>query len=147
VVGYGLRAVPTVMLRIRAERDRIVRFLLTGVCGALLNVALFVGFHRGLGVDYRIAVVLAYGLSYVFSFVVNRSWTFAATDGHAGRQAVRFVLVSAVATGAALAFTIVAVEAGGLPKNVAEAGSALLAAPLAFALHRRITFAAAPEPA
>jgi putative flippase GtrA len=129
--------------RIRAERASIVRFLTTGVFGALLNVGLFDVFSRGLDVDYRIAVVLAFAFSYLFTFVAHRSWTFSATDGHVGHQGVRFVVVSAVSIVCALILTVVAVEALGLPKNAGEAVSALLTAPVAFVLHRRYTFARA----
>jgi putative flippase GtrA len=128
------------MDRIRAERTRVIRFLVTGVVGALLNVALFDAVYRGLDVDYRIAVVLAFALSYGFSFVAHRTWTFEATDGHAGYQGACFVAVSAVSTGWALMVTVAAVEALGLPKNPAEAAAALLTAPVAFVLHRRYTF-------
>lgn len=137
--------------RIWTERLSIARFLTTGVLGALLNVGLFALFARGLDVDYRIAVVLAFAFSYVFSFVSHRTWTFSATDGHVGHQGVRFVVVSAVSIICAVLVTVAAVEALGLPKNVGEAASALLTAPVTFVLHRRYTFggvAAAPrEPA
>ena len=128
------------MDRIRAERTKVIRFLVTGIVGALLNVALFDAFYRGLDVDYRIAVVIAFALSYGFSFVAHRTWTFEATDGHAGHQGAWFIAVSAVSTGWALLVTIAAVEALGLPKNPAEAAAALLTAPVAFVLHRRYTF-------
>jgi putative flippase GtrA len=134
--------------RIWNERASIVRFLTTGVVGALLNVGLFDVLSRGLDVDYRIAVVLAFAFSYLFTFVAHRTWTFSATDGHVGHQGVRFVVVSAVSIICALIVTVVAVEALGLPKNAGEAASALLTAPVAFVLHRRYTFvgvAAAPE--
>jgi putative flippase GtrA len=146
-LGYADRGVPILLSRIRAERDRLARFLVTGVAGAVLNVVLFDAFSRGLGVDYRVAVVLAFALSYVFSFVVNRTWTFEATDGHAGHQGARFVVISAASTTWALMLTVVAVETLGVPKRPAEAASALLTAPVAFVLHRRFTFVtpAVPE--
>lgn len=125
------------------DRTRITRFLVTGVGCAVLNVAIFDLCHRGLGVDYRIGVVIAYALSYVASFVANRAWTFSAADGHVGHQGVRFFLVSAVATAAALVVTVLAVEGFEVRKTLAEAGSAVLAAPVAFVLHRRYTFAQA----
>lgn len=131
------------MRRIWAERASIVRFLTTGVVGALLNVGLFLLLTRGLDVDYRVAVVVAFAVSYLFSFVSHRIWTFSATDGHAGRQGLRFVLVSAVSILCALVITIVAVEVLGLPKSVGEASSALVTAPLTFVLHRRYTFGGA----
>ena len=136
---------PIILSRIRAERERILRFLATGVAGAVLNVVLFDAFSRGLGVDYRVAVVLAFALSYVFSFVVHRTWTFEATDGHAGHQGARVVVISAVSTAWALMLTVVAVEALGLHERPAEAASALLAAPVAFVLHRRFTFGTPEE--
>jgi putative flippase GtrA len=137
---------PTIVRRIGAQRASMLRFLVTGVVGALLNVALFDIFSRGLDVDYRIAVVLAFALSYVFSFLTHRTWTFEATDGHVGAQGMRFILVSAVSIAWALMLTIVAVEALGAPKNPAEAVAALLTAPVAFVLHRKYTFVGSAAP-
>jgi putative flippase GtrA len=133
--------------RIWAERASIVRFLTTGVAGAVLNVGGFALCAHGFGLDYRVAVVLAFAFSYLFTFVAHRTWTFSATDGHVGHQGARFVAVSAVSTLGALGLTIVAVEALGLPKSVSEAVSAVCIAPVTFVLHRRYTFAgAAPAP-
>lgn len=134
----------TTVRRIWFERARIARFLATGVFGALLNVGLFVLFARGLGVDYRIAVVVAFAFSYLFSFVAHRTWTFSATDGHAGHQGARFVLVSAVSIACALVITVVAVEVFGLPESAGEVAAALLVAPVSFLLHRRYTFVVLP---
>lgn len=142
IVPTIVQPLTTLLARLHDERTRIVRFLVTGVGCAVLNVAIFDVVHRVFGVDYRIAVVVAYALSYVVSFLANRRWTFSAADGHAGRQGVRFVLVSAGTIVAALLATIVAVESLGIPAHLGEALSAVLAAPLAFALHRRFTFPA-----
>lgn len=136
---------PGVLQRLRDERTRIVRFLVTGVGCAVLNVALFDLCHRALGADYRVAVVVAYALSYVVSFMLNRRWTFSATDGHVAHQGARFVLVSGATIVVALGVTIVAVESFAVQKNLAEALSAVLAAPIAFGLHRRFTFAPPPS--
>ena len=131
---------PALDRRIGAERARIVRFLITGLTGASLNVGIFALFARGLDVDYRVAVVLAFGLSYGFTFIAHRYWTFEAADDHAGRQGLRFVVVSAVSTGWALVLTVIAVEIIGLRQNVSEAAAAVLAAPISFVLHRNHTF-------
>jgi len=130
--------------RIWAERASIVRFLATGVFGALLNVGLFLLLAQGMDVDYRIAVVAAFAVSYVFTFVTHRIWTFSATDGHIGHQGLRFALVSAVSIAGALLITIVAVESFGLPENVSEVVAALCIAPVSFLLHRRYTFVVVP---
>lgn len=143
VIGT-LLLVSTALRRVWRERASIVRFLATGVFGALLNVGLFVLFARGLGVDYRIAVVLAFAFSYLFSFVAHRTWTFSATDGHAGHQGVRFVVVSAISIACALIVTVVAVEVLGLPESASEVVAALLVAPVSFLLHRRYTFVVLP---
>lgn len=131
---------PALDRRVEAERARIVRFLITGVTGALLNLAAFALFALALGVDYRVAVVLAFGLSFGFTFVAHRYWTFEATDDHAGRQGLRFAVVSVVSTAWALLLTVTAVEVIGLPQNVSEAAAAVLTAPVSFVLHRNHTF-------
>ncbi len=130
--------------RVWEQRVSIARFLATGLFGAVLNVGLFLAFSHGLGLDYRIAVVLAFALSYLFSFVSHRTWTFSATGGHAGHQGARFVVVSAVSIALALAVTVLGVEVFGLPKYGAEIVAAVLTAPVSFLMHRRYTFVVRP---
>jgi putative flippase GtrA len=138
--------VPALDRRIGAERAKLVRFVITGLTGALVNLGSFAVFALGLDVDYRVSVVLAFGLSYGFTFVAHRYWTFEATDDHVGRQGLRFAAVSAVATAWALLLTVIAVEIIGLPQNVSEAAAAVLAAPVSFVLHNNHTFRARTEP-
>ena len=61
---------------------------------------------KGAGVHYRTAAVLAFCVAVTNNFLWNRHWTFKATDGHAGFQAARFLVVSLFA----LAFNLVVLE-------------------------------------
>ncbi len=49
--------------------------------------------NSGLGINYVVAVSLAYILSTTFHFVANRHFTFTATLGHQGHQFVRYLVL------------------------------------------------------
>jgi putative flippase GtrA len=82
-----------------SHRDSLRRFAIVGVAGCALQVTLFTLLANGLGWDPRLATILATSCGYVQSFMLHRIWSFEARDGEIGRQAPRFVVVSAVAVG------------------------------------------------
>jgi putative flippase GtrA len=85
-VGRGLRR--------PANWWQLVRFGLVGLSGYAVNLATFALAVHPLGVDYRLAAVLAFLVAVANNFVWNRHWTFGAGAGHAGFQAARFLVVS-----------------------------------------------------
>jgi putative flippase GtrA len=70
-----------------------IKFGLVGVTTALIYffVMWFVG--AILGIQYTVAVSLAYFVSTLFHFLANRHFTFGAAHGHRKSQIVRYLLM------------------------------------------------------
>jgi dolichol-phosphate mannosyltransferase len=111
---------------------QLVRFGLVGGLGFIVNLAVYTLFVHGVGVDYRVASVLAWIVAVANNFVWNRHWTFDAREGVAHHQAMRFLLVSLVTEVISLALLTVLVEAGGLSKVAGQAIAVAAATPLSF---------------
>jgi putative flippase GtrA len=120
---------------------QLVKFGLVGGSGYLINLGVFAVLSEDLGVHHLVAAVGAFGVAVTNNFLLNRSWTFGAGDGHAGFQAMRFFAVSI----AALLINLVALEAlvsgtslGNLP---AQAIAVAIAMPFNFLGNKLWTFA------
>ena len=112
---------------------QLVRFGLVGGWGFVVNLLVYALFVHSLGVDYRIAAVAAWLVAVANNFVLNRHWTFDARDAdRAHRQAMRFLVVSAVAFGFSLVLLTLFVEVGGLAKVPAQALAVAGSTPLNF---------------
>jgi putative flippase GtrA len=111
---------------------QLVKFSAVGASGYVINLAVYSALLKGAGVHYRTAAVLAFSVAVTNNFLSNRHWTFKATDGHAGFQAARFLVVSLFA----LAFNLIVLEllvaVGDVPKIPAQAVAILAATPLNF---------------
>jgi putative flippase GtrA len=129
---------PPLHLRVRAGLRKpanwlaLVRFALVGASGYVVNLAVFAVAVHALGVDYRVAAVLAFAVAVTNNFVWNRRWTFAARDGHAGFQAVRFLIVSLAAFVVSLAILTALVSGAEVPRVAAQAVAIAAATPLGF---------------
>jgi len=111
---------------------QLVRFGAVGASGYVVNLAVFTTTVHLLGIDYKVAAVLAFLISVANNFWWNRHWTFDARGGHAGFQAVRFLTVSVVAFLFSYAVLVALVEAAGLAKVLAQAIAIVTATPLSF---------------
>ena len=69
---------------------QLVRFGIVGTIGFAVNLAVYALLVHGLGVDYRLAAVLAWLIAVINNFMLNRHWTFDAGDGVVHFQAMRF---------------------------------------------------------
>src|ERR1700691_430913 len=78
---------------------QLVRFAFVGGVGFLVNLAVYALFVHSVGVDFRVASVVAWLVAVLNNFVLNRHWTFDARGGRTHQQAVRFFVVSLVAFG------------------------------------------------
>lgn len=81
---------------VRRSRNwfELVRFAVVGASGYVINIAVFaVGVHV-LGLDYRLAAVLAFLVAVANNFLANRAWTFKVRHGRRRFQALRFLAVS-----------------------------------------------------
>jgi putative flippase GtrA len=119
-------------LRHPANWFQLVRFALVGASGYVVNLAVFTASVHLLGIDYRVAAVLAFVVSVANNFWWNRHWTFDARDGHAGFQAARFLTVSLLAFLFSYGTLLLLVEAADLPEVLAQALAIVAATPLSF---------------
>jgi putative flippase GtrA len=126
------------------ERRRLVRFAAVGLFGSALSVALFALFVGPAGWDHRLAAAVSTTVALCTTFVINRVWTFDADHTHAGTQAWKFAVVSAVAIGVNVLAILLLVDVAGVPKVLGEALAVCCQAPVSYVGNRLWTFA---EPA
>jgi putative flippase GtrA len=119
-------------LRQRANWLQLLRFAAVGASGYVVNLAVFAAAVHGAGFDYLVAAVLAFVVALANNFFWNRGWTFRAGAGHAGFQAVRFLVVSLVAFAFNVVLLYVLVEYAGIQKVPAQALAIVAATPLNF---------------
>jgi putative flippase GtrA len=111
---------------------QLLKFLCVGGTGYAINLAVFALLAVALDVHHLVAATIAFVVAVLNNFWLNRHWTFAAGDGHAGFQAARFFAVSVVAFLFSLAVLELLVSSLGAPKVMAQAISLALATPLNF---------------
>ncbi|HTC71320.1 MAG TPA: GtrA family protein [Solirubrobacteraceae bacterium] len=111
---------------------QLVRFGLVGGIGFVVNVAVYTLFVHSVGVDYRLANIVAWLIAVINNFVLNRHWTFDARDGRARSQAIRFLLVSLAAEAFSLALLTLFVEVADVAKVPAQALAVAGSMPLNF---------------
>ena len=136
---------PRSMLRIpdprRVPREdwmQLVRFLVVGASGYVVNLAIFsVALLAGL--HYIPAAIVAFIVAWVNNFLLNRYWTFRAGGDAMMGQGARYLLVSLVALGANLAILQLLIDAG-LGETLSQAVAIALVTPLSYLLSRRWSF-------
>ena len=108
------------------------KFLLVGLSGYVVNLAIFAFSLKVLAVHHIAAATIAFGVAVMNNFWWNRHWTFSAREGHAGFQAARFFTVSVCAFLIQVAILELLVTSADLPKILAQAISLVLATPVNF---------------
>lgn len=94
---HKINALATALLR-----HRVVKFLIVGVMSFALDLGLLMLLHEGAGVELWLATPVAFITSLVFNFLLQRRYTFQATNkGH----------VSAFKYGLLVVFNILATDA------------------------------------
>ena len=121
---------------------QLVRFGLVGATGYVVNLASFALLVHAAGIDFRLAATAAFVVAVSNNFVLNRRWTFRATDGRARFQAPRFLAVSIAAFLLNLAVLTALVTGIGLPEVPAQALAILVATPLNFVGNKLWSFRA-----
>jgi putative flippase GtrA len=111
---------------------QLVRFGLVGGIGFVVNVAVYALMVHSVGVEYRVANVVAWVVAVINNFVLNRHWTFDASGGRARSQAARFLIVSLVAEACSLLLLTLFVEGAGVAKVPAQAMAVAGSMPLNF---------------
>jgi dolichol-phosphate mannosyltransferase len=108
------------------------KFLLVGLSGYVVNLAVFTFSLQVLSVHHIAAATIAFGVAVMNNFWWNRHWTFAAGGGHAGFQAARFFAVSVTAFLIQVAILELLITSAGMAKVPAQALSLVLATPVNF---------------
>jgi dolichol-phosphate mannosyltransferase len=111
---------------------QLIRFGAVGATGYAVNLAVFALCVHVVGIDYRISAVIAWILSVLNNFWLNRHWTFRAKQARAVRQGVRFFAVSLVVFGFSYLVLIGLVEGLGMTKVLAQAIAVAAGTPLNF---------------
>jgi dolichol-phosphate mannosyltransferase len=111
---------------------QLVRFGAVGASGYVVNLAVFAACVHLLKVDYRASAVIAFVVSVVNNFWLNRHWTFDAKHEHPMHQGLRFFAVSIVAFGFTYAVLVALVSGTGMEKVIAQALAIAAGTPLSF---------------
>jgi putative flippase GtrA len=111
---------------------QLVRFGLVGGIGFAVNLAVYAFCVHVLGLDYHVAAVAAWLVAVMNNFILNRHWTFDASDGRVHFQVMRFLVVSLVAFGFSLLLLTLFVEVAGIAKVPAQALAVAASMPLNF---------------
>jgi dolichol-phosphate mannosyltransferase len=80
-----------------SDRDnwvQLIKFAAVGASGFVVNLIVYEIARSGFDIYYLLSAVIAFVFAVTNNFLWNRYWTFKATDGHAGFQAARFLIVS-----------------------------------------------------
>src|SRR5437588_1136847 len=112
---------------------QLIRFAAVGASGYVVNLVVFALCVHALGIDYKLAAVVAFSVSVLNNFWWNRHWTFRAQrEAHPVEQAVKFFAISLAAFGFSYVVLVSLVDGAGFPKVVAQAVSIAAATPLSF---------------
>ncbi len=115
-------------------------FCLIGASGYVVNVALFAVYVDGLRFDPRIGALLAFLCAVGNNFVWNRRWTFPERGASAGRQGIKFAVVSMGAFLVSLAVLTTLVGLTNVPAVVSQMIAIAIAAPVGFVGNKVWTF-------
>ncbi len=110
---------------------QLARFAAVGASGYVVNLVVFAVCVHLLSIDYHLSAVIAWAISVLNNFWLNRHWTFDAKQDHPVLQAVRFFTISLVAFGFTYATLVLLVDAG-MMKVLAQAIAIVAGTPLSF---------------
>jgi putative flippase GtrA len=119
---------------------QLFKFGVVGVTGYVVNLIVFALLTQELDMYHLLAAVASFCVAVTNNFLWNRHWTFQATEGHAGFQAIRFFAVSLLALGVNLLFLYLLVDVGSAPELPSQAVAVALAMPFNFLGNKLWTF-------
>jgi putative flippase GtrA len=111
---------------------QLVRFVAVGATGYVVNLAVFAACVHPIGLGYTVSAVIAWVISVLNNFMLNRHWTFAAQQARPFLQGVRFLTVSALVFGFTYLVLVALVSGLGLAKVPAQALAIAAGTPLNF---------------
>jgi dolichol-phosphate mannosyltransferase len=109
-----------------------VRFGAVGATGYVVNLAVFAACVHTIGIDYTASAAIAWVVSVLSNFMLNRHWTFCVRQAPPFLQGVRFFTVSALAFGVTYLVLVALVSGAGLAKVPALALAIAAGTPLNF---------------
>ncbi len=106
---------------------QLLRFGLVGVSGYVINLGVFALLLQTLSLHHVLAAIGAFVVAVSSNFYWNRHWTFRASNGHAGFQAVRFFTISvgALAVNLLMLEALVGAGMGELPSQAIAVATAM----------------------
>jgi dolichol-phosphate mannosyltransferase len=110
---------------------QLLRFAAVGASGYVVNLIVFAACVHVIGIDYRVSSAIAFLVSVINNFWLNRHWTFSAREAHPMQQAIRFFAISVVVYGFSYVVLVALVDAG-FSKVVAQAIAIAAGTPLSF---------------
>jgi dolichol-phosphate mannosyltransferase len=119
---------------------QLFKFGLVGGTGYVINLAVFAVLNQAFGVHHLIAAVLSFCVAVTNNFILNRYWTFQASAGHPGFQAMRFFTVSVIGLGVNLILLYLLADIVGAPELPSQAVAVALAMPFNFIGNKLWTF-------
>ncbi len=119
---------------------QVFKFGVVGGSGYVINLIVFAVLTEALGIHHIAAAVLSFCVAVSNNFLLNRHWTFQATEGHAGFQAVRFFTVSVLALGVNIVLLYLLVDVASAPELPAQAVAVAGAMPFNFLGNKLWTF-------
>ena len=122
----------------RSDWMQLVRFLVVGASGYVVNLAIF-SIALLLGAHYIPAAIIAFIVAWMNNFMLNRYWTFRAHAEAMVGQGARYLAVSVVALITNLIILQLLVDAG-LGETLSQAIAIVLVTPLSYLLSRRWSF-------
>jgi putative flippase GtrA len=111
---------------------QLLRFAAVGASGYLVNLVVFTVSVHVAGLDYRFGSVVAFVVSVINNFWLNRHWTFSARERHPFQQGLKFFAVSLVAFGFTYVILVALVDGTGMMKLLAQAIAVAASMPLSF---------------
>jgi dolichol-phosphate mannosyltransferase len=111
---------------------QLVRFGAVGATGYVVNLAVFAACVHAIGIEYTVSAVIAWVVSVLGNFMLNRHWTFCGQHAPPFRQGVRFFTVSALAFGFTYLVLVALVSGAGVGNVPAQAFAIGAGTPLNF---------------
>jgi putative flippase GtrA len=118
---------------------QLVKFVIVGATGYVVNLAVYIALLKGADLHYLPAAACSFVVAVSNNYLWNRRWTFQNTRGHVYYQGMRFFLVSVIALGVNLALLRGIVELG-VGTIVAQAAAIVLVAPFSFSANKLWSF-------
>lgn len=110
---------------------QLVRFGAVGATGYVVNLAVFALCVHLAGIDYHVSAVIAWVVSVLNNFWLNRHWTFGAKETRPVGQGIRFFAVSLLVFGFSY-LVLVGLVGAGVAKVPAQAIAIAAGTPLNF---------------